>query len=65
VQTLLDHLSPANLPQAASIAALPDKVRGFGHVKAASVASYRRSLQQMLQHYGPPASPDVSLRKSA
>ncbi|MBV7484333.1 indolepyruvate ferredoxin oxidoreductase family protein [Bordetella sp. BOR01] len=65
VQVLLDHLSPTNLAQAASIAALPDKVRGFGHVKAASVANYRKALQQMLQHYGPPASPGVSWRKSA
>ena len=65
VETLLAHLSPANLAQAAGIAALPEQVRGFGHVKAASVANYRKRLQQMLQHYGPPASPKVSLRKSA
>jgi len=65
VETLLARLSPTNLAQAAMIAALPDKVRGFGHVKAASVAEYRQALQRMLQHYGPPASPDVSLRKSA
>ncbi|MBO1113332.1 indolepyruvate ferredoxin oxidoreductase family protein [Bordetella petrii] len=65
VDTLLAHLSPANLAQAAGIAALPEQVRGFGHVKAASVAEYRKRLQQMLQHYGPPASPKVSLRKSA
>ena len=65
IDTLLAHLSPANLPQAASIAALPDKIRGFGHVKAASVASAREALQRMLQHYGPPASPDVLVRKRA
>ncbi|MBO9357008.1 indolepyruvate ferredoxin oxidoreductase family protein [Bordetella petrii] len=65
VQTLLDHLTPASLAQAVRIAALAEQVRGYGHVKAASVAHYRETVRQMLQHYGPPAFPDVSLRKRA
>jgi indolepyruvate ferredoxin oxidoreductase len=65
VETLLEHLSPANLVQAAGIAALPEQVRGFGHVKVASVTHYRQRLEQMLQHYGPSGSPTVSARKSA
>ncbi|WP_415807479.1 indolepyruvate ferredoxin oxidoreductase family protein [Bordetella muralis] len=65
VDTLLEHLSPANLAQAAKIAALPDQVRGFGHVKMANVARYRNALQQELEHYGPPAMTEISLRRRA
>ncbi|WP_415819284.1 indolepyruvate ferredoxin oxidoreductase family protein [Bordetella tumbae] len=65
VDTLLEHLSPANLAQAAKIAALPDQVRGFGHVKMANVAQYRNALQQELQHYGLPAMTEISVRRRA
>ncbi|OZI27466.1 indolepyruvate ferredoxin oxidoreductase family protein [Bordetella genomosp. 7] len=65
VQVLLAHLSPANIGQAAGIAAMPDMVRGFGHVKAANIAKYRDGLRRALQNYVPPASPPVSLRRTA
>ncbi|MCD0505048.1 indolepyruvate ferredoxin oxidoreductase family protein [Bordetella petrii] len=65
VETLLQHLSAANLAQAVNIAALPDQVRGFGHVKMANVANYRQAVRQGLDHYGPSGFPGVFLRKSA
>ncbi|OZI53326.1 pyruvate ferredoxin oxidoreductase [Bordetella genomosp. 4] len=65
VDILLEHLSPANLTQAAKIAALPDQIRGFGHVKIANVAQYRNALQQELQHYGLPAMTEISVRRRA
>jgi len=37
-------LSPSNHDTATAIAALPDEVRGFGHIKEASVTAYRARL---------------------
>ncbi|CAM4042927.1 indolepyruvate ferredoxin oxidoreductase family protein [Bordetella tumulicola] len=65
IETLLEHLTAANLAQAARIAALPDQIRGFGHVKSANVAKYRAALQQEMQHYGPQAATEILRRKRA
>ncbi|ARP82862.1 pyruvate ferredoxin oxidoreductase [Bordetella genomosp. 8] len=44
VESLLATLSPDNLDRAVKIAALPEKIRGYGHIKRASVARYRDAL---------------------
>ena len=37
VDRLVASLTPERLPLAVKIAAVPDQIRGFGHVKAASI----------------------------
>lgn len=49
VESLLKGLSPANLDRAVAVASLPEDIRGYGHVKAASierVAARRTALLQ-------------------
>ncbi|WP_144632725.1 indolepyruvate ferredoxin oxidoreductase family protein [Bordetella genomosp. 13] len=48
VDTLVAGLTADNLTEAARIAALAETVRGYGHIKAASVAKYRDQMQQRL-----------------
>jgi len=38
VTALIGRLSSANLPTAVALAALPEQIRGFGHVKEAAIA---------------------------
>jgi indolepyruvate ferredoxin oxidoreductase len=55
VGALLDQLTPANHALAVELAALPEKVRGFGHVKHQAVATFRadrtRLLAQLAQQH--------------
>ncbi len=44
---VLQSLSPATYDLAIQIAALPDRIRGFGHVKEASVAAAREAEAQL------------------
>ena len=43
VDTLVARLNAANLAEAAAIAALPDQVRGYEHIKLARAETYRPS----------------------
>jgi indolepyruvate ferredoxin oxidoreductase len=48
---LLPMLNAERLPAAIMIAALPEKIRGFGHVKAASVQQYQQELTAAVATY--------------
>ncbi len=48
IETLLAGLSTANLALAVEIAALPQKMRGFGHVKLRNVEAARRKQSELL-----------------
>jgi indolepyruvate ferredoxin oxidoreductase len=48
VDRALTRLTPANAPQVAEIAGLPDLIRGYEHVKERSVAEYRRRATAMI-----------------
>ncbi|WP_292937946.1 indolepyruvate ferredoxin oxidoreductase family protein [Noviherbaspirillum sp.] len=52
ILALLDRLSDDNYAQAVQIAALPEKVRGFGHVKAKAVDRYHAELAELQQRFG-------------
>jgi indolepyruvate ferredoxin oxidoreductase len=52
LETLLAGLTPATHGQAVAIARLPDAIRGFGPVKAASVEATRARWRVMLAEYG-------------
>ncbi len=65
IDQLVAGLTSDNLAQAATIAALAENIRGFGHVKAANVDKYRTDLARLMQSYTAPASHAVPLRKTA
>jgi indolepyruvate ferredoxin oxidoreductase len=52
---LLDTLTADNLATAVDIAALPEKVRGFGHVKEKAVTEYQREQAKLLARNAAPA----------
>lgn len=52
VLALLDRLSDDNYALAVEIAALPEKVRGFGHVKAAAVERFHAELAELQKRFG-------------
>ena len=49
--TLLEHLKPDNLDEAAAIAALPCEIRGYETLKLARVAEYRQRLAERLDDF--------------
>ncbi|MGE5648683.1 MAG: indolepyruvate ferredoxin oxidoreductase family protein, partial [Bacillota bacterium] len=51
VLSLLDGLRTDNLALAAEIAALPEKIRGFGHVKAKAISQFRIEQEALLKKY--------------
>ncbi len=65
IDQLLAGLTADNLAQAATIAALAENIRGFGHVKAANVEKYRTDLARLMQSYTAPAPHASALRKTA
>jgi indolepyruvate ferredoxin oxidoreductase len=52
VAELLAGMNAANYDQAVSIAALPEKIRGFGHVKEKAVATYHADKARLLAAFG-------------
>ena len=65
IDQLLVGLTRDNIAQAATIAGLAETIRGYGHVKAASVEKYRTQLGRLMQSYMAPAPRDMPLRKTA
>ena len=55
VEELLDGLCQANHEDAVAIADLPDEIRGFGHVKKASIEQARTRRETLLQSFRNPA----------
>jgi indolepyruvate ferredoxin oxidoreductase len=51
VDELVAGLAPANHAQAVEIAAIPDKIRGYGHVKARNLAAARPEWDRLLQQW--------------
>jgi indolepyruvate ferredoxin oxidoreductase len=51
IERLLADLSPATLSTAVLLAALPEKIRGFGHVKRANVDAVEREEQKLLRQF--------------
>ncbi len=51
VQELLAGLQPGNHALAVEIAGLPDKIRGYGHVKARNLAAVRPQWQQLMEQW--------------
>jgi indolepyruvate ferredoxin oxidoreductase len=72
LQELSRNLRPENLGLAIEIASLPLAIKGYGHVKEASVRTYRDRLEALLGHFDSerktctgPNKPDSSSGESA
>jgi len=52
VSTINRILTSANLTEAASIAALPDQVRGYEDIKLRRAAAYRTELADRVRRFG-------------
>lgn len=48
IESLLPRLGPANQAQIAAIAALPEMIRGYGHIKEENVALYEAEKSRLL-----------------
>ncbi len=51
INTVTAGLTPENLAQAEALLALADQIRGYGHVKAASITAYQQAKQQQLAQF--------------
>jgi indolepyruvate ferredoxin oxidoreductase len=63
IEHLLPRLSPATLVPAVRLAGLPEKIRGYGHVKAASVETVKREEQLLLRQFDAIVAPLSSASK--
>jgi indolepyruvate ferredoxin oxidoreductase len=63
VERLLAGLSPASRGAAVRLAALPEKIRGYGHVKTASLEATKREERQLLSQFGAIVAPLPSASK--
>lgn len=65
MERVLASLSPATLDTAVRLAALPEKVRGYGHVKAKSLEAVDRERQRLLQQFDTIRAPISGQSKGA
>jgi indolepyruvate ferredoxin oxidoreductase len=62
---LLPQLTLENLATAVEIAAIPERIRGFGHVKIANVALARERETELLHRFDPVRYPKPAVREKA
>ena len=60
IDELLGGLTKDSLPVAVELAALPEKYRGFGHVKERNIAAAEPAKQRLLARFRNPASPKIA-----
>ena len=66
IATILDSLTPENHPVAVDLAEVPDKIRGFGHVKLRNVEIARNLEAQLMEKlHCVDEAPPVARRASA
>ncbi|CAH2604478.1 Indolepyruvate ferredoxin oxidoreductase, alpha and beta subunits [Rhodovastum atsumiense] len=56
IEVILQELSPATLPVAVALASLPERIRGFGHVKERSMHEAATERSRLLERLRPPAA---------
>ncbi|HEX5868735.1 MAG TPA: DUF6537 domain-containing protein, partial [Beijerinckiaceae bacterium] len=54
---IVAHLTPQNHAAAVGLAAIPDKIRGFGHVKARHLAAAKKDEAELLARFRSPKPP--------
>ena len=60
VASLLDGLDHTNHALAVEIAALPERIRGFGHVKAKGIEEAQHREAELLERFGAAADPSAA-----
>ena len=60
VASLLDGLDHSNHALAVEIASLPERIRGFGHVKAKSIEEAQHREAELLERFGAAADPPAA-----
>jgi len=65
VEGLLPKLTEKNLPQAVAIAAIPEEIRGFGHVKERHLKAAKEKEAKLLQEFGSPGAPAAGAKQHA
>ena len=48
---LIEGLKPESYAVALAVAKVPETIRGYGHVKAPSVAAARQEWERLMRHY--------------
>jgi indolepyruvate ferredoxin oxidoreductase len=56
-EDLIVELSPENHALALALAALPEKIRGYGHVKARGIAVAAAEREKLLERWRSPGAP--------
>ena len=56
MEALLPKLGPDTRARIEEVAALPDRIRGFGHVKLANLAAVKRRERELLSELAPSRS---------
>jgi indolepyruvate ferredoxin oxidoreductase len=56
IAEVVNGLSPENHVAAVALAALPEQIRGYGHIKEASVAAGRKRQEELLAAFRSPSS---------
>jgi indolepyruvate ferredoxin oxidoreductase len=51
IDRLLGNLAPANHPLAVQIAALPEEIRGFGHIKERNLGAARKKHDELMAKF--------------
>ncbi|HXO91283.1 MAG TPA: DUF6537 domain-containing protein, partial [Stellaceae bacterium] len=59
IEEILAHLTPANHATAVELAALPLEIRGFGHIKQASILRVKAKEEALLARFRLAPSPHV------
>jgi indolepyruvate ferredoxin oxidoreductase len=60
LQQLLANLQPQNIELAVEIAALPQKIRGFGPIKMAAIEQFQEQQKTLLERFLAAGVPDLS-----
>lgn len=61
IEELLAGLTPSNHALAVRIAALPEKIRGFGHIKEAAIEAVHQEEIRLLSQFKTGTSPETSI----
>jgi indolepyruvate ferredoxin oxidoreductase len=62
---IMTNLTAANHAAAVELASVPDEIRGYGHVKAKSVAAAKTMQEQRLQAFRNPRPAAVEVEMAA
>jgi indolepyruvate ferredoxin oxidoreductase len=54
---IVEHLTPDNHSSAVALASLPEKIRGFGHVKQRHIAAAQAEEAALREQFGAGSTP--------